>query len=135
MARPRFSSVLMTAFGATGVALAVVGLYGVVAASVRQRRREFGVRMALGAEARDVRLLVLVDGAWLVGVGVGVVMGLAVVFVVAQTLRGLLHGVQPLDPLSLVVSVAGIVVVSAAALAMPLHAAGRIAPAEVLRSE
>ena len=133
LARPRFYAVLMAGFGATGVALTVVGLYGVVAASVRQRRREFGVRMALGAEARDVRRLVLMDGAWLVGVGV--IMGLAVVLVAAQALRGLLYGVQPLDPLSLVASVAGIVVVSAAALAMPLRSAGRVAPAEVLRSE
>jgi putative ABC transport system permease protein len=133
LARPRFYTLLMTGFGATGVALAVVGLYGVVAASVRQRRREFGVRMALGAEARDVRRLVLVDGAWLVGVGVA--MGLAVVLVAAQALRGLLYGVQPLDPLSLGASVAAIVVVSAAALALPLRSAGRVAPAEVLRSE
>lgn len=103
------------------------------AASVRQRRREFGVRMALGAEARHVRRLVLVDGAWLVGVGI--VMGLAVVVIAAQALRSLLYGVQPLDPLSLVASVIGIVVVSAAALAMPLRSAGRVAPAEVLRSE
>ncbi len=133
LARPRFYTLLMTGFGATGVALAVVGLYGVVAASVRQRRREFGVRMALGAEARDVRRLVLVDGARLVAVGV--VMGLAAVLVAAQALRGLLYGVQPLDPLSLVASVAGIVVVSAAALALPLRSAGRVVPAEVLRSE
>ncbi len=133
LARPRFYTVLMTAFGATGVALAVVGLYGVIAATVRQRRREFGVRMALGAEARDVRRLVLVDGARLVGVGV--VIGLAVAAACAQALRGLLYGVQPLDPLSLAGSVVGIIVVSGVALALPLRSAGRVAPAEVLRSE
>lgn len=133
LARPRFYTVLMALFGATGVALAVVGLYGVVAASVRQRRREFGVRIALGAEARDVRRLVLVDGAWLVGLGL--LVGLALALVAAQALRGLLYGVQPLHLPSLVASVAGIAAVSAVALAAPLRSAGRVEPAEVLRAE
>ena len=133
LARPRFYTVLMTGFGATGVALAVVGLYGVIAASVRQRRREFGVRMALGAEAHHVRRLVLVDGAWFV-VG-GIVVGLAMSVVVAQALRGLLYGVEPLDPMSLVASVGGILVVSIAALSIPLRSAGRVQPAEVLRAD
>ena len=133
LARPRFYSVLMTGFGTTGVALAVVGLYGVIATGVRQRRREFGVRLALGAEARDVRRLVLADGAWLVGTGL--VVGLAAAVVAAQALRGLLYGVAPIDPLSLSVSLAGIAVVSAAALIAPLRAAGRVEPADVLRAE
>jgi predicted permease len=133
LARPRFYTVLMTGFGATGVALAVVGLYGVVATSVRQRRREFGVRMALGAEAHHVRRLVMVDGAWLVGIGM--LAGLAVAVVAARAIRGLLYGVGPLDPVSLVASVAGIAAVSAAALAAPLRSAGRVQPADVLRAE
>ncbi len=133
LARPRFYTVLMTGFGATGVALAVVGLYGVIATGVRQRRREFGVRMALGAEASHVRRLVLVDGAWLVGIGIAVGLGAAVV--AAQALRGLLYGVEPIDPLSLGVSVAGVAVVSAVALVAPLLSAGRVQPAEVLRAE
>ena len=133
LARPRFYTVLMALFGATGVTLTVVGLYGVVAASVRQRRREFGVRMALGAEAHDVRRLVLVDGARLIGVGV--VVGLAVALVAAQALRGLLYGVAPLEPISFLAAIAGILGVSVAALAIPLRAAGRVDPAEVLRAE
>ena len=133
LARPRFYTLLTTGFGATGVALAVVGLYGVVATSVRQRRREFGVRMALGAEAHHVRRLVMVDGAWLVGIGM--LVGLTVAVVAAQAVRGLLYGVEPLDPVSLFVSVAGIAAVSAAALAAPLRAAGRVQPADVLRAE
>jgi predicted permease len=133
LARPRFYTVLMAGFGATGVALAVVGLYGVIAASVRQRRREFGVRMALGAEAGHVRRLVMVDGAWLVGTGI--LVGLAVAVVAAQALRGLLYGVEPVDPASLAAAVAGIVAISAVALAAPLRSAGRVQPADVLRAE
>lgn len=133
LARPRFYTVLIAGFGATGVALAVVGLYGVIATGVRQRRREFGVRMALGAEPQHVRYLVLVDGAVLVGLGIAV--GLAVAFVAAQGLRGLLYGVEPVDPVSLAASVVGIVVVSAAALVAPLLSAGRVSPSEVLRAD
>ena len=133
LARPRFYTVLMAGFGATGVALAVVGLYGVIATGVRQRRREFGVRMALGAEAGHIRRLVLLDGAWLVGIGIAV--GLAAAVVAAQALRGLLYGVEPIDPLALAASIVGIAAVSAVALAVPLWAAGRVQPAEILRAE
>jgi putative ABC transport system permease protein len=133
LAPPRFYTLLMTGFGATGVALAVIGLYGVIATSVRQRRREFGIRMALGAEASHLRRLVMVDGARLVGVGI--VVGLAAAIVAAQALRGLLYGVEPVDPVSLAVSVAGIAAVSAVGLAAPLRTAGRVQPADVLRAE
>jgi putative ABC transport system permease protein len=132
LSRPRFYSALMTAFGLVGVVLAAIGLYGVIAASVRLRRREIGIRMALGAEARDVRRIVLVDGGWLVGTGV--VCGLAASLLVTRTMRGLLYGVHPLDPTALMGAVAGIVVVSAVALAVPLRAAIRVDPADVLRA-
>ncbi len=133
LARPRFYTGLMTGFGATGVALAVVGLYGVIATGVRQRRREFGVRLALGAEARHLRHLVLEDGARLVGAGL--VVGLIAAVVAAQALRGLLYGIEPLDPMALALAVVGIAVVSAAALIAPLRSAGRVRPADVLRGE
>ncbi|HQZ38354.1 MAG TPA: ABC transporter permease [Vicinamibacterales bacterium] len=133
LARPRFYTVLMTGFGATGLALAVVGLYGVIATGVRQRRREFGVRIALGAEPGHVRRLVLADGVWLVGLGMAV--GLVAALVAAQALRGLLYGVGPIDLLSLGVSLVGLASVSAIALAVPLRAAGRLQPADVLRAE
>ncbi|MBL8138916.1 MAG: ABC transporter permease [Acidobacteria bacterium] len=132
-ARPRFYSALMTGFGATGVALAVVGLYGVMATGVRQRRREFGVRLALGAEARHVRRLVLADGARLVGAGL--VAGLMATVVAVQGLRGLLYEIAPLDPTALALSVAGITLVSLAALLAPLRSAGRVQPAVVLRAD
>jgi ABC-type antimicrobial peptide transport system permease subunit len=123
----------MTAFGLVGSVLAAIGLYGVVAASVRQRRREIGIRVALGAESRDVRRLVLSDGGWLVGSGV--VCGLGAALVATRALRGLLYGVHPLEPAALVGAVAGILVVSAAALVVPLRAALRVDPAQVLRAD
>src|SRR5262249_21267944 len=76
LARPRFYAALVTLFGGTGVTLAVVGLYGVLTAGVRQRRREIAVRMALGADKRHVRRIVLAEGAGLVAVGVVAGLGL-----------------------------------------------------------
>ena len=133
LARPRFDTVLMATFGATGMALAAGGLYGVIAAGVRQRRREFGVRMALGAGAGDIRWLVMTDGAWLVGTGV--VVGVAAAVMATQALRGLLYGVEPAEPAWLALAVVGIAAVSGVALIAPLRSAGRVQPAQVLRTE
>lgn len=133
LARPRFYGALMAAFGVIGSVLAAVGLYSVIAANVRQRRREIGIRMALGAEAADVRRFVLRDGAWLVGSGL--VCGLAAALFATQSLRGLLYGVEPLDPLALLGAAAGILVVSAAALILPVRTATRVDPIDVLRAD
>lgn len=133
LSRPRFYGALMTAFGLVGAVLAAIGLYGVIAANVRQRRREIGIRMALGAEPRDVRRVVLSDGAWLVGSGLAG--GLVAALFATRSLRGLLYGVQPLDPIVLLGSVAGILVVAAVALALPVRTATRVDPVEVLRAD
>ncbi len=132
-ARPRFYTLLMTGFGATGLLLSAIGLYGVIAATVRQRRREIGIRLALGADARDMRRLVLAEGLALVGAGV--IAGLLASAFATQTLRSLLFGVHPLDPVALAGAVAGVALMAAAALVLPLRATSRVAPAEVLRAE
>jgi ABC-type antimicrobial peptide transport system permease subunit len=80
-----------------------------------------------------MRRLVLVEAAWLVGGGV--VLGFVVSLLATRALRGLLYGVQPLDPTVLTGAVAGILVVSAVALALPLRAASQVNPAEVLRAD
>jgi predicted permease len=133
LARPRFYGAMMTAFGLIGSVLAAVGVYGVIAASVRQRGREFGIRMALGAEPTDIQRFVIRDGAWLVGSGL--VWGLVGALFATQGLRGLLYGVDPLDPLVLLGAVAGVVVVSAAALILPVRTATRVDPVDVLRAD
>src|SRR5262249_5254054 len=96
-----FTMVLATIFGGLALLLAVVGIYGVVATSVSQRRRELGVRMALGAEARDIVRLVLREGAamTLAGLAIGVVATLPC----ARLLGSLLFGVSALDPATLAV--------------------------------
>ena len=133
LARPRFYAALVTIFGATGVTLAVVGLYGVLSAGVRQRRREIAVRMALGAEARDVRRLVLAEGAGLVAAGIA--LGLTLTALTTRTLRSLLFEVGPLDPASLAFAAGVLVAVAALALYLPVRRAGRVDPALTLRSD
>jgi ABC-type antimicrobial peptide transport system permease subunit len=133
LARPRFYAALVTVFGTTGVTLAVVGLYGVMAAAVRHRRRELAVRMALGAEPRDVRRLVLADGARLVSIGV--VVGLGLTALTTRALRGLLFEVGPLDPSALAAAVGILVVVAGLALYPPVRRAGRVDPGLMLRAE
>ena len=114
LARPRFNSALIAVFGAAGLGLAAIGLYAVMAATVRQRRREIGVRIALGATARDVRRLVLGEGARLVALGAMV--GLTLALITTRALRGLLFEVQPLDPIALAAAMGLLMAVAGIAL-------------------
>jgi ABC-type antimicrobial peptide transport system permease subunit len=133
LARPRFNSALIAVFGATGLGLAAIGLYAVMAASVRQRRREIGVRIALGATARDVRRLVLGEGARMVVLGA--MFGLTLALVTTRALRGLLFEIQPLDPVALAAAIGLLMAVAGMALYIPTRQAGRVDPVTMLRAE
>jgi ABC-type antimicrobial peptide transport system permease subunit len=124
---------LIGAFGIAALLLAAIGLYAVIAASVRQRCTEIGVRVALGATASDVRGLVLGEGLRLAGLGAAI--GLASAVVANRLLRGLLFGVHPLDPVSLLAAVSLLVGVSALASYMPARRAARVDPVSMLRAE
>jgi hypothetical protein len=127
LARPRFNALLITLFAAGGLSLAAVGLYTVMAAVVRQRRREIGVRLALGATARDVRTLILGEGSRLVAVGAGIGVGLA--GVTTRVLRGQLFEVQPLDIVSFAGALVLLALAAALALFLPVRQASRVDPA------
>jgi ABC-type antimicrobial peptide transport system permease subunit len=132
-ARPRFTMVLLGAFAAVALALGAVGIYGVVAAGVVRRRREIGVRLALGATAGAVQRMVLREGAGLAALGV--VAGLAGALVAGRLLHGLLFGVGPADPLVLLavpVVLAGVALVATLA---PARRASRVEPLVVIRVE
>ena len=133
LARPRFNAFLIATFGVTALLLAAVGLYAVMAAYARQRYPEIGIRVALGATASDVRRLVLGEGLRLAGLGAAI--GLVGAAAGTRTLRGLLFGVHPLDPTS--VLGAPLLLVGAAALAsyLPARRATRVDPVKMLRSE
>jgi predicted permease len=132
LARPRFNALLIGVFGLAALLLAAVGIYAVMAAYVRQRYPEIGVRVALGARAWDVRRLVLTEGLRLAATGAAA--GLLGALAATRVLRGLLFGVQPLDPISLFG--AALLLVAAAALAcwIPMRRAARLDPLVVLRS-
>ena len=133
LARPRFNAFLIGVFGISALLLAAIGLYAVIAASVRQRYREIGVRVALGATASDVRGLVLGEGLRLAGLGAAI--GLAGAVVANRLLRGLLFGVHPLDPVSLLAAALLLVGVSALASYVPARRAARVDPVSMLRAE
>ena len=94
--RPRFRAALVSVFAALALVLAAVGIFGVLSFSVRERMREFGVRLALGATSGDILRLVL--GAGVQIAGTGAVIGVAAAALLARTLASLLFGVTPLDP-------------------------------------
>ena len=129
----RFTMVLASIFGGLALLLAAIGIYGVVATSVSERRRELGVRLALGAEPRDIMRLVLREGAAM-ALG-GLAIGAAASLLLARLLGSLLFGVSPLDPATL--AAAAIVLPAAALLAswLPARRAARQSPMASLRTD
>ena len=113
--------------------LAAIGVYGVVAYVVSRRRREVGVRMALGADARDVQRLILRQT--LRPVAVGMIIGVAVAAVTARLLHSALFGVSPYDPVAFIGAPLLMLAIAAAAALLPTRRAMRINPMSVLRSE
>ena len=133
MARRRFHTLLLGLFGALALLLASVGIYGVVSYGVGERRREIGIRAALGAHPRDVLRLVFAQALRLTAVGMGI--GVAAALVATRFLASLLFEVRPADPLTFA-AVAGVVTaVVIAACARPARRAMAVDPAAVLRSE
>jgi predicted permease len=133
LARPRFNAFLIVVFGLAALLLAAVGVYALIAASVRQRYAEIGLRMALGATASNVRALVLSEGLRLAGIGAAI--GLATAMAVTHLLRGLLFGVDALDAVSMVTAVLLLVGVSTLASYVPARRATRVDPMFALRTE
>ena len=131
--QPRFSMVLLSVFGGLALVLAIVGIYGVLSYSVSQRTQEIGIRMAIGARASDVLLLVLRQGVGMALVGLAV--GVAGALAVRQVLQSILVGVSPTDPLTFGSVIGIIVVASCVAAYLPARRATRVDPIEVLRAE
>jgi putative ABC transport system permease protein len=131
--RPRFETMLVSCFAIVGLLLAVVGLYGVIAFLVAQRRREIGLRMALGATRVDIVRLVVARG--MVLVAVGGITGIIVASFLSRLLSSLLFSVGPHDPLSLLGVTLALVVVALLAMLLPAFSAMKVDPNEALRCE
>jgi len=129
----RFSTALMSGFAWLALAIAAVGLYGVMSNVVARRRHEIGVRMAVGARADSVLGLILSDGLRLVAIGLalGVIGSLAG----ARLIRGMLYGVEPTDPVTLLGTATLLVLVATLATLVPARRASRVDPMRILRSE
>ncbi len=130
---PRFHANLLSLFAALALALAAVGIHGVVADAVRQRRKEIGIRMALGARSRDVLRTAWTEG--MVPVLAGLFLGLVGAALLARAMSGFLYGINPVDPLSFIAVPLLFLSVAAATNFLPALAATRVDPIETLRSE
>ncbi len=133
IAQPRFAASLFGAFAVMAVGLAGLGLTAVITWWVAQRRREIGVRVALGADARKVSVLVLRQALWLTITGV--LVGVVVAAMVTRAIGAWLYGVAPLDPLTFAGAAVGMTAIAAAAAYFPARRASRIDPIITLRSE
>jgi putative ABC transport system permease protein len=132
-ARPRFRAVLVSAFGVVGLALAMVGIFGVLAHAVGQRTRELGIRAALGARPRQV--VAMVAGSVVRSVSVGTAIGLVAAALLAYSMTTFLFGVEPIDPLTFAGAAAVLAITAAAAAAIPSLRAIRVDPVTAFRSE
>ena len=133
VAQPRFAAAVLTAFSALALVLAATGLYGVLTYNLSQRRREMGIRVALGATRAGILRLVLREG--LAITAAGLVLGIGAAWGVTRVMRSLLFGVTPTDPASFVIAPLALLAVALIACLLPARRASVVDPAEVLRSE
>ncbi len=133
IAAQRFATALMTAFAGVALLLAAIGIYGVLSYTVTQRTHEIGIRMALGADRRQVRALVLRQGVWLAGIGV--LVGTAGSLALARWLGSMLFEVRPNDPLVLGAVALCLALVAALAGYLPARRATIVDPMLALRKE
>ena len=132
-AQPRFLTVLLSLFSSVALAIATIGIYGVISFAVARRTREFGVRIMLGAKPTDVLRLVMKQGAWLAFVGIGA--GLIAAFGLTRLMSRLLFGVSAADPATFLVVTAVLVSIALLACYVPAHRATKVNPVSTLRYE
>jgi predicted permease len=133
MARTSFTLVMMAIAGAMALALSLIGIYGVISYAVSQRTREIGIRLALGAQKRELRWMFVRSALALTGIGV--VIGLGTAAAVARLIRTLLFGVSPLDPLSFIVVPLILALAAVLASFLPAARAATVNPVDALRAE
>jgi len=132
-ARTKFNMLLMTIFGCSALLLAAIGIYGLIAYSSQQRTREFGIRVAVGAESGQVRNMIMLEGVRLTFIGVAA--GVAGSFGLTRFMAGLLFGVKPWDPAVFVCVPLLLVLAALFAVWLPARRAAQVDPTVALRYE
>ncbi len=132
-ARAQLNTLLMTIFGCSALLLAAIGIYGLIAYSVQQRTQEIGIRLALGAEANNVRNMVVLQGMRLAFIGV--VIGVAASFGLTRLLASFLYGVKPWDPAVFASVPILLTAIALVAVWLPARRGTRIDPTIALRYE
>jgi predicted permease len=130
---PRLTWALSAVAGSVGLVIATIGVYGIISFAVARRRRELGIRLAIGARPREILLMILKQGTRLALFGAA--LGFAVSLGVSRFAASLLYGVSPMDPLTFVVAPVFLLAVAVLACLLPARAAARVDPVDVLRSE
>jgi ABC-type antimicrobial peptide transport system permease subunit len=133
VSQERLVATLSSVFGLLALVLVCIGLYGVLAYDVARRTHEIGIRMALGANARQVVRLVLGETLWLVGIGI--VIGLGATWAAMRWVASLLFGLQPHDPLTIGLAALVLLAVAAVAGYLPTRRAARVDPLVALKYE
>src|SRR5713101_1524632 len=133
MARTSFTLIMLGVAGCMALLLGVVGIYGVIAYSVSQRRREIGIRMALGAQQQTLTSMFVRHGLTLTGIGVA--SGLVVAIIVMRLMSSLLFKVSPMDPIAYAAASLGLVATAFLASYLPSRRASAVDPVEALRAE
>ncbi len=133
LARPRFNALLLSIFAGVALLLTAIGIYGVMAYSVAQRRQEIGVRMALGAQRGDVLRLIVGGGMKLTGLGV--LIGLTAVFALTRVLNNLLYGVGSFDAVTLGAVALLLGTIALLACWLPAQRAAGLSPLTALREQ
>jgi predicted permease len=133
MQQERMFASLTAGFGFLALALACVGIYGIMAYTVSQRTNEVGIRLALGAMRGQIRAMVLAETAWLAGAGV--VVGLAATLALIRLVKSMLYGLNAWDPMTLGSSVLLLLLVAFVAGWIPAHRAAQVEPIEALRHD
>jgi putative ABC transport system permease protein len=133
VAAPRFNTTLLSIFAGVALVLTIVGLYGVMSYSVVQRTNEIGIRLALGAQSRDVLIMIIKQGSKLIVVGL--MIGLAGAFAATRVIASLLFGVTTKDPFTFVAAAVLLAIVALLACYVPAWRATKVDPLEALRYE
>jgi ABC-type antimicrobial peptide transport system permease subunit len=130
---PRIAALLLGLFGAVGLTLAAVGLFGVMSYSVRLRTHEIGIRMALGARPRAILNMVLRQGLLLTAIGLAI--GLTIALIVGRLAASILYGTSGSDPLTFALVATVLLATAAVAILIPALRASHVEPTTALRTE